>query len=242
MASSGSSVPNHLAIIMDGNGRWARQRLLPRSAGHRKGTSTVRKIAYACSDRGVKVLTLYGFSTENWKRTGDEVGALMGLYERSVRKELGEFHRRGVQFRVIGRIHEFPQRVRDILLEHVEATKANSDLILNLALNYGGRAELVDGVRALASRVQAGEIDPDEISEEMIGRSLYTGDLPDPDLLIRTGGDMRFSNFLLWQIAYTELYVTKTLWPDFDETALDEAFRTYGARERRFGAVGEKLR
>ncbi len=242
MASSASNVPNHLAIIMDGNGRWARQRLLPRSAGHRKRTRRAWKIAYACSDRGVRVLTLYGFSTENWKRTGDEVGALMGLYERSVRKELGEFHRRGVQFRVIGRINEFPQRVRDILLEHVEATKSNSDLILNLALNYGGRAELVDGVRALASKVRAGEMDPDEISEEMIGRSLYTGDLPDPDLLIRTGGDMRFSNFLLWQIAYTELYVTKTLWPDFDEPALDEAFRTYGARERRFGAVGEKLR
>ncbi len=242
MAGSEPKVPNHLAIIMDGNGRWARQRLLPRSAGHRKGTSTVRKIAYACSDRGVKVLTLYGFSTENWKRTGEEVGALMGLYERSVRKELGEFHRRGVQFRVIGRIGEFPPRVRDVLQEHVEATRRNSELIFNLALNYGGRAEIVDGVRAIAERVQAGELAPEDITEETIGRSLYTGDLPDPDLLIRTGGDMRFSNFLLWQIAYTELYVTKTLWPDFDEAALDEAFRVYASRERRFGAVGQKLR
>ncbi|MBD3177696.1 MAG: isoprenyl transferase [Armatimonadia bacterium] len=242
MASRGPKVPTHLAIIMDGNGRWARQRLLPRSAGHRKGTSTVRKIAYACSDRGVKVLTLYGFSTENWKRTGDEVGALMGLYERSVRKELGEFHRRGVQFRVIGRIHEFPERVRNILLEHVEATRGNTDLILNLALNYGGRAEIVDGVRSLAQQVREGSLAPDDIDEETLGRQMYTGDLPDPDLLIRTGGDMRFSNFLLWQVAYTELYVTKALWPDFDEAALDQAFQVYGGRERRFGAAGEKLR
>lgn len=233
-------VPQHIAIIMDGNGRWAQERLLPRAAGHRKGASTVRNICYACADRGVKVLTLYMFSTENWKRTQEEVGALMGLIDRTLRKELAELNRRGVRVRVSGRVEGLPSALRGTIDGHLGATASNDDLILNMAINYGGRAEIVDAARALAREVQAGTLDPEAITEELLAAKLYTAGLPDPDLLIRTGGDMRISNFLLWQVAYSEIYVTPTLWPDFSEEELDRALATFAARERRFGgAMGE---
>lgn len=230
-------VPEHVAIIMDGNGRWAQERLLPRMAGHRKGASTVRRICYACADRGIKVLTLYMFSTENWKRAQEEVGSLMGLIERTLRKELAELNRRGVRVRVSGRMAQLPAALRETIHGHLDATDDNTDLILNMAVNYGGRAEIVDAARSLARDVQEGRLQPDDISEELFQSRLYTAGLPDPDLLIRTGGDMRISNFLLWQLAYTEIYVTNTLWPAFGEDELDRAIQTFGSRERRFGGV-----
>jgi undecaprenyl diphosphate synthase len=230
-------VPEHVAIIMDGNGRWAQERLLPRMAGHRKGASTVRRICYACADRGIKVLTLYMFSTENWKRAQEEVGSLMGLIERTLRKELAELNRRGVRVRVSGRVEQLPAALRQTIHGHLDATDDNQDLILNMAVNYGGRAEIVDAARSLARDVQEGRLQPDDISEELFESRLYTAGLPDPDLLIRTGGDMRISNFLLWQLAYTEIYVTNTLWPAFGEDELDRAIHAFGSRERRFGGV-----
>ncbi len=232
-----AKVPQHVAIIMDGNGRWARERLLPRMAGHRKGASTVRRICYACADRGIKVLTLYMFSTENWKRAQEEVGSLMGLIERTLRKELAEFHRRGVRVRVSGRVDQLPAALQETIRGHLDATDDHRDLTLNMAVNYGGRAEIVDAARALAAEVQAGRLAPEEITEELFAGKLYTAGLPDPDLLIRTGGDMRISNFLLWQLAYTEIYVTPTLWPAFAEEELDRALEAYATRERRFGGV-----
>jgi undecaprenyl diphosphate synthase len=230
-------VPRHVAIIMDGNGRWAQERLLPRMAGHRKGASTVRRICYACADRGIKVLTLYMFSTENWKRAQEEVGSLMGLIERTLRKELAEFHRRGVKVRVSGRVDQLPAALQQTIHGHLGATEEHTDLILNMAVNYGGRAEIVDAARSLARDVQEGRLAPDDITEETFASRLYTAGLPDPDLLIRTGGDMRISNFLLWQLAYTEIYVTPTLWPAFTEEELDRALGTFSSRERRFGGV-----
>ncbi len=232
-----SRAPKHVAIIMDGNGRWAKERLLPRMAGHRKGASTVRRICYACADRGVEVLTLYMFSTENWKRASEEVGALMSLIERTLRKELAEFHRRGVRVRVSGRVSELPPALQDTINGHIADTAANADLTLNMAVNYGGRGEIVDAARSLAQDVRDGRLDPDQIDEALFASRLYTAGLPDPDLLIRTGGDMRISNFLLWQTAYTELYVTPTLWPAFTEEELDRAFDVFAGRERRFGGV-----
>jgi undecaprenyl diphosphate synthase len=230
-------VPSHIAIIMDGNGRWARERLLPRMAGHRRGASTVRKICYACADRGVKVLTLYMFSTENWKRAQEEVGSLMTLIERTLRKELAEFHRRGVRVRVSGRLEQLPPGLQRTIAGHMDATESHLDLTLNMAVNYGGRAEIVDAAKSLARDVAEGKLDPEAIDEEMFESRLYTVGLPDPDLLIRTGGDMRISNFLLWQLAYTEIYVTPTLWPDFSEDELDRALETFASRERRYGGV-----
>jgi len=237
MTADIDKVPHHLAIIMDGNGRWARARMLPRVAGHRKGVSAVRRIAYACADRGVGVLTLYSFSTENWKRDPEEVATLMGLIDRSIRKELPEFQRRGVQVRICGRQGDLSAEMRQTLEEHVRATEGNAQFVLNLAINYGARAEIVDAVRSIARDVRDGRLAPDDVTEDLFSDRLYTGGLPDPDLLIRTGGDMRISNFLLWQLAYTEFYITPTLWPDFDEAGLDEAFQAFRGRERRYGGV-----
>lgn len=239
---NGTSVPHHVAIITDGNGRWAKRRMLPRTAGHRQGVSNVRRIAYACSDRGVKVLTIYSFSTENWSRTADEVGALLGLIERTVRKELAELNRRGVRFRVLGDITPLPASLQEALLTEVEGTRENSQLTLNLAVNYGGRAEITNAMRILAEDVRAGRITPEQIDEQAIADRLYTAHLPDPDLLIRTGDELRISNFLLWQLAYSELYFTPVLWPDFDEAELDRAFEAYRRRERRFGGVTDAAR
>jgi len=211
--------------------------MLPRVAGHRKGVSAVRRVAYACADRGVRVLTLYSFSTENWKREEDEVSTLMGLIGRSIRKELPEFQRRGVQVRICGRRGDLPPDLQETLDEHVRATEANKQFVLNLAINYGSRAEIVDAVRSIAADARDGRLAPEDVSEDLVSSRLYTGGLPDPDLLVRTGGDMRISNFLLWQLAYTELYITPTLWPDFDEAGLDEAFEAFRGRERRYGGV-----
>lgn len=232
-------LPRHIAVIMDGNGRWARGRGLPRVEGHRRGEHTVREIVEACGQLGVEYLTLYTFSAENWRRSEDEVRALMYLIEVVARKEIRELHRKGVRLRVLGRLHELPPSLQDELRRDVELTRENTGLNLNLALNYGGRAEIVDAARRLAEQVQQGRLQPSDITEEALARELYCPEMPDPDLLIRTGGEMRISNFLLWQAAYSELWVTPTLWPDFGRAELVEAIRAFQNRERRFGGVVE---
>ena len=230
-------IPRHIAIIMDGNGRWATQRGLPRIAGHKKGYDTVRDVVRACGDLGVEVLTLYTFSTENWRRPKEEVVMLMQLIEFATAQQLPTLQENNVRFRVSGRFSELPQSLQNTLTKDIEATVGNTGLTLNLALNYGGRREILDAIQEACHRVKEGEVGIEEISEEYFSNLLYTAGLPDPDLLIRTAGELRVSNFLLWQIAYTEIWVTSTLWPDFTEADLVRAIADYQNRSRRFGAV-----
>lgn len=232
-------IPRHIAIIMDGNGRWARQRGLPRVEGHRRGERSVRNIVEFCGELGVEHLTLYTFSAENWRRSQEEVGALMRLIEIVARKEIWELHKKGVRLRVLGRLHELPASLQEELERDVQLTRENTGLNLNLAINYGGRAEIVDAARTLAERVAQGRLQPEDITEELLSRALYNPEMPDPDLLIRTGGEMRLSNYLLWQVAYSEMWMTQTLWPDFGKPELLEAIRSFQSRERRFGGVLE---
>lgn len=232
-----SRLPQHIAIIMDGNGRWAVQRGLPRLVGHRQGYRTVRRVVKDCADLGVKMVTLYTFSTENWRRPQDETSGLMALIEEAARQELRQMYINGIQVRVIGRMHELPASLQEELQRGMEITAQNNRLVLNLAINYGGRAEIVDAVRAIAQRVKQGEIRPEEIDEPTIRVHLYAPDMPDPDLLIRTAGEMRVSNFLVWQTAYSELWVTPTLWPDFRTEHLIEAILSYQQRVRKFGGI-----
>ncbi len=231
-----SRIPRHVAVIMDGNGRWAKERGLPHAAGHRKGAETVRLIAEACGRLGIEVLTLYSFSSENWKRPPDEIEALMQLCIAYCKNEREKLIDEGIRVKVIGRTGELPEAVQEALCELTEATSHIVGPTLCLAINYGSRAEITDAVRRLAARVQRGELAPDAIDEAVIDAALDTADLPDPDLLIRTAGEMRLSNFLLWQISYAELYVTETYWPDFGVEGFCEAIRAFAARDRRFGA------
>ena len=230
-------MPQHVAIIMDGNGRWAIQRGLSRVAGHREGVKAARAVVRAAHELGIRFLTLYAFSSENWSRPSFEVTTLMTLLERSIDQEVPELQANNVRLRVIGRAHGIPRSVKQGIDRAVAATAGNTGLTLFMAFNYGGRDELVDAVRTLAREVQAGELRPEEIDEARVGRALYTRGVPDPDLLIRTSGEMRVSNFLLWQIAYTELVVTPTLWPDFGARDLYLAVAEYQRRDRRFGKV-----
>jgi undecaprenyl diphosphate synthase len=230
-------MPRHIAIIMDGNGRWARQRNLPRIAGHREGINSVREIVRATGELGIDVLTLYVFSAENWRRPRREIGALMLLLQETTKKEIQDLMKNNVRLGVIGRLKEVAPTARQVLQDAIEQTKNNTGLLLNLAINYGGRGELVDAVRRLAGDIRNGRIDPQIIDEPLFKSYLYTDHLPDPDLLIRTSGEMRVSNFLLWQIAYTEIYVTDVLWPDFRREHLYRAILDYQSRERRFGGV-----
>jgi undecaprenyl diphosphate synthase len=227
-------LPSHIAIIMDGNGRWARRRGLPRVAGHKAGIQPVRVTVETCAQLGLRALTLYAFSVENWKRPRAEVETLWRLLRLYLRSELPVMLRNDIRFTAIGRLNALPRFVRDELDEVIASTAANAGLQLNLAINYGGRAELVDAVKALVA-------DGVEIDEAAISARLYTAGMPDPDLLIRTSGEMRVSNFLLWQIAYAELYVTETLWPDFSRTELLRAILDYQKRDRRFGGIREVL-
>jgi undecaprenyl diphosphate synthase len=229
--------PAHVAIIMDGNGRWATSRGLPRVAGHREGVKAARAIVRAADAIGLRYLTLYAFSTENWSRPEDEVTMLMRLLEESIYRELPDLMGNNVRLRVIGRPTGVPLPVRRGLEHVVAETAKNTGLNLLVAFNYGGRDELLDAFRALARRVQAGELAPDTISEAHVSGALYTDGVPDPDLLIRTSGEMRVSNFLLWQIAYTELWITPTLWPDFGPADLYRAVADFQRRSRRFGGV-----
>lgn len=229
-------LPRHIAIIMDGNGRWARQRRLPRIAGHRAGIASVREVVETCARLDLPVLTVYAFSKENWKRPKAEVDFLMDLLREYLRKELAELCANNIRVKVVGRAHELPPVVQDVLQHAVTTTAANTGMTLNLALSYGGRAEIVDACREL---IKDG-VRPDELDEETFARRLYTAGQPDPDLVIRTGGEMRLSNFLLWQVAYAELVVTDALWPDFRKRDLFLALLAFQRRERRFGGLSPR--
>jgi undecaprenyl diphosphate synthase len=237
MTPASPSIPRHVAIIMDGNGRWAKQRGLPRIEGHRAGAESVRRIVQACGELGVEYLTLYAFSVENWNRPKPEVSALMRLLEFYLKEEIPELQKNNVRLAAIGRLHELPLRAQRQLEKSITALSKNTGLTLVLALSYGGRAELVDAMRALGCEIKAGRLDISDIDESAVTRHLYTRNLPDPDLLIRTSGEMRVSNFLLWQISYAEIYVTDTLWPDFRKPELEAALADYSKRHRRFGRV-----
>ena len=227
------AVPAHVGIIMDGNGRWAKRRGMPRLAGHHAGTENVRRITIACADAGVEVLTIYAFSTENWRRPADEVLGLMRLLAQRIDREAAELHRNNVQIRHVGALEGIQPRLAERVRAAVELTACNSGLILNVAFNYGGRQEIARGVQ----RVLATGVRPEEVTEELIDRHLDTAGLPDLDLVIRTGGEMRLSNFLLWQAAYAEYYSTPICWPDFGREELFQAFAEFGRRARRFGGL-----
>ena len=236
-----SGIPRHIAIIMDGNGRWARARMLPRYVGHREGVKAVRRVVEACREKGVCALTLFAFSSENWHRPSSEVGLLMDLFIRTLRKEVDTLHRNGIRIRFIGDRGAFPADLRELIIQAENRTRMNRRMDLVIAANYGGRWDISEACRGIARRVQAGEQAPEDITNETISREISLSDLPEPDLFIRTGGEKRISNFLLWQLAYTELHFTDTLWPAFDEQALDEAIRSYASRQRRFGRTGEQV-
>ena len=236
-----SAVPRHVAVIMDGNGRWASQRGWPRVEGHQAGAESVRRIVRACGQRGVDVLTLYSFSTENWRRPEYEVNALMSLLATYLNDEQEELMLNNVRLRGIGEIHRLPEHVQRLLEAATAFTSMNEGLLLQLALSYGGRAELVQAVRSIAAEVKTNALDVEDIDEATITGRLYTAGIPDPDLLIRTSGEMRLSNFLPWQLAYAEIYVTDVLWPDFQVEHLDEAFENYASRQRRFGLIGSQV-
>lgn len=234
-------LPQHIAVIMDGNGRWAQRRNLSRIEGHRKGAEVVRRIVRACRDIGISILTLYVFSEENWKRPRTEIWALMELLKHYLRSELKEMLENGIRLRASGNLQHLPQDVYDLLVETMNATAHNGDMILNLALSYGSRAEIIDAIRRIMLDFKKDLIRPENITAETFSNYLYTAGLPDPDLLIRTSGESRLSNFLLWQVAYTEIYITDTLWPDFTKEDLIMALVEYQRRERRFGLTGEQI-
>ena len=234
-------LPRHIAIIMDGNGRWAQRRLMPRVAGHRAGVTAVREVTEACAQLGIQALTLYAFSVENWKRPRPEVDTLWRLLRQYLREEFPTLMKNEIRLRASGRLDELPAATREVLEETLALTAANRGLQLNLAINYGGRAELTDAVNRLIEEARAeGSLDRLRITEADLARCLYTSDLPDPDLLIRTSGEMRVSNFLLWQIAYAELHVTETLWPDFRRADLLRAIADYQRRDRRYGGLSAR--
>jgi undecaprenyl diphosphate synthase len=228
-------LPRHVAIIMDGNGRWAKKRHLPRIAGHRAGVKSIRPIVEASSELDIKYLTLYAFSVENWKRPKEEINGLMSLFEEMIRKEGERLHKENVRLNAIGRIDELPDKVKRLLKEYMDLTRENSKLVLTLALNYGGRAEIIDAVNKAIKEEEK------PLEEKDFFKFLYDSELPDPDLLIRTSGEMRVSNFLLWQIAYTEFWITPVFWPDFKKYHFYQAIIDYQRRKRRFGGIGEDL-
>ncbi len=226
----------HIAIIMDGNRRWAKEKNLPSAFGHKKGVDALKAAMRACDDFGVKYLTVYAFSTENWNRKKEEVDFLMNLLGETIKNELKEMHENGVVINFIGDLTKLSPKLQEILAHAVEVTKNNDGVRLQIAFNYGSRDEIVHAAKAIAQKVKSGEIEIDEISEDMISENLYTKNIPDPDLLIRTGGEMRVSNYLLWQIAYSEFLVTKKYWPEFDKEALADAIKEFNHRQRRYGA------
>lgn len=235
------NIPQHIALIMDGNGRWAKKRSMPRVAGHQRGVESVRKVVETCIGLGVKILTLYTFSTENWNRPKDEVSTLMRLIVRSLQNETDELNSNNIRLTTIGDTSSLPNIVQDELKAALDKTSHNSRMILNLALSYSGRWELVEAVKDISKQVIAGKIKPEEITEETISGNLSTKGLLEPDLLIRSGGEFRISNFLLWQIAYSEIFISDVLWPDFRCKHLIEAVKNFQKRERRFGLVSEQL-
>ena len=241
MDISSDKLPGHIAIIMDGNGRWAKQRGLPRITGHSEGINSVREITRVCGEIGIKHLTLYTFSQENWSRPAAEVSALMKLLLKTIRKEVENLHEKNVRLTAIGSVSDLPDDARRGIEDGIALTMDNSGLNLNLALSYGGRQELMIAMKKIGERMKNGNIDSEEIDEDLVSSMLQTSEIPDPDLLIRTGGEYRISNFLLWQIAYTELFVSSKYWPEFREDDLLEAINIYQDRERRYGKVSEQV-
>jgi len=239
--SSSRRIPRHVAIIMDGNGRWARKRHLPRVAGHRVGLEAVRKTITACVEQGIEVLTLFAFSSENWRRPKEEVGLLMKLFMTALDSEVAKLHKNGVRLRVIGDVSAFSTELQQRITKAEAITAANTTLLLNIAANYGGRWDITQAVRRLSAQLEQGAIASTDITEERLQQQLSLADQPEPDLFIRTGGEQRISNFLLWQLAYTELYFTDLLWPAFDAAALQQAIDSFAGRQRRFGRTGEQV-
>jgi undecaprenyl diphosphate synthase len=237
MASDASKLPCHIAVIMDGNGRWARERGLPRTEGHRAGAESIREIVEECNRLGVRYLTLYAFSAENWRRPQNEVHALMALLEFFLKQETPDLVRNGVRLQAIGRLHDLPEACQRQLHASIEATAGGSGLTLILALSYGGREEIVDGVKSLFRHIQEGHVDIAMLDPELFSKHLYTRYYPDPDLMIRTSGEMRLSNFLLWQLSYTEMVITRKFWPDFRKDDLHAALEEFASRKRRYGGL-----
>ena len=236
-----NSLPRHIAIIMDGNGRWARSRMLPRPVGHREGVKSVRRAVGACLDKGIRALTLFAFSSENWRRPTDEVSLIMDLFVHTLKKEVDSLERNGVRLRFIGDRDALSDNLRSLIEESEQQTRANTQLDLVIAANYGGQWDITRAFKILVGRIQSGELQAEDITADVIADELSISDLPLPDLFIRTGGEQRISNFLLWQLAYTELYFTEVLWPAFDERQLDEALSWYANRQRRFGRTGDQV-
>lgn len=236
-----NNLPKHIAIIMDGNGRWAKQRQLPRIAGHRAGVENVRVIVQRCAEMGVEALTLFAFSSENWRRPPREVSLLLELFSVALEQEVDKLHQNGVCLQIIGDTSAFPKKLQSLIHSAETLTANNKSLNLSIAANYGGRWDLVRAVQEIATQVKAGALSPDAVSEELITEHLCLTHLPEPDLFIRSGGEQRISNYLLWQLAYTELYFTDCLWPDFDSAAFDDALESYTSRQRRFGRTSEQV-
>ncbi|MCB2428435.1 isoprenyl transferase [Methylophaga pinxianii] len=241
MKSSSRSIPRHIAIIMDGNGRWAKQRLQPRFMGHRAGVRAVEGIVKHCVATGVEVLSLFAFSSENWRRPGKEVNLLMELFSHALENQVKRLHKNNIRLNIIGDISRFSAPLQQQIADAMALTIENDGLILNIAANYGGRWDITQSVRQIANKIQSGELQPEQIDETLLASHLVTADLPEPDLFIRTGGEQRISNFLLWQLAYTELYFTEKLWPEFTAQDLDIAIESFSSRERRFGRTSEQL-
>ncbi len=236
-----SNIPKHVAIIMDGNGRWAQKKGSPRIAGHKAGVETVRSVIQACAEKGIEVLTLFAFSSENWRRPEKEVSLLMGLFLAALQREVKKLHKNDVRLKIVGDVTAFDKKIQEQIIKSEELTKNNKRLVLNIAANYGGQWDITQAVKALAKKVETGSLKSDEITSDLISQHLSMNDLPEPDLFIRTGGEQRISNFLIWQLAYSELYFTDTLWPDFDRDAFDLALQSFAGRQRRFGHTGEQI-
>ena len=239
--ASTSNIPKHVAIIMDGNGRWAQKKGSPRIAGHKAGVETVRSVIQACAEKGIEVLTLFAFSSENWRRPEKEVSLLMGLFLAALQREVKKLHKNDVRLKIVGDVTAFDKKIQEQIIKSEALTKNNKRLVLNIAANYGGQWDITQAVKALAKKVETGSLKSDEITSDLISQHLSMNDLPEPDLFIRTGGEQRISNFLIWQLAYSELYFTDTLWPDFDRDAFDLALQSFAGRQRRFGHTGEQI-
>ena len=239
--SATSSIPKHVAIIMDGNGRWAQKRGLPRIAGHKAGVETVRSVIQTCVEKGIEVVTLFAFSSENWRRPEKEVTLLMSLFLMALQREVKKLHKNEVQLRIVGDVSAFDNKIQEQIKKAEALTKDNKTLVLNIAANYGGQWDITRSVKSLAEKVESGVLKSEDITSDLISQNLCMSDLPEPDLFIRTGGEQRISNFLIWQLAYSELYFTDTLWPDFDRQAFEEALTSFAGRQRRFGHTGEQI-
>jgi undecaprenyl diphosphate synthase len=235
-------IPKHIAIVMDGNGRWAKRQNRPRFWGHKRGVERVRSTVEGCLDLGVEALTLFAFSTENWKRPEEEVSFLMGLFVSSLNKEVKRLHKNGIRLRIIGETGRFPQQLQEAIIEAEMLTQHNSKLFLNIAANYGGRWDITKATQQLCRHVAEGKLDPEKVTSELLHQQILLSDLPEPDLFIRTGGEQRISNFLLWQMAYCELFFTDLYWPEFDREALKVAIDSFAERQRRFGRTGDQLK